>query len=101
MDVKKKLPLTITKAACEKIIEIRKHKGIEENYLLRLGVKSAGCGVASYVIGFDYKTEKDVQYTLPDFEVIIEKIQVLHLAGKTVDFDEVDGEKGFVFRDGN
>ena len=101
MDLQKKLPLTITDAAREKIVEIRRQKGIEEDYLLRLGVKSAGCGVASYVIGFDHKTEKDIQYSLPDFEVIIEKIQVLHLAGKTVDFDEVDGEKGFVFRDGN
>ena len=101
MEIKRKLPLAITHAAREKIIEIRKQKNIASDYYLRLGVKSAGCGVASYVIGFDHKTEKDVLYSLPDFDVIIEKTQVLHLAGKKVDFDEVDGEKGFVFRDSN
>ena len=36
-----------------------------------------------------------------DFGVIIEKIQVMYLAGKKVDYDEVDGEIGFVFRDPN
>jgi Fe-S cluster assembly iron-binding protein IscA len=33
--------------------------------------------------------------------VIIEKIQVMYLAGKKVDYDEVEGEIGFVFRDAN
>jgi Fe-S cluster assembly iron-binding protein IscA len=97
--IEEKLPFIISEAACQKIIEIRHQKGIASDYYLRLGVKSAGCGVMSYVIGFDHKTEKDVAYSLPDFDIIIEKIQVLHLAGKIVDFDEVEGEKGFVFRE--
>ena len=101
MDTIKKLPLTITDVAYQKIIEIRKKKGIDEQYCLRLGVKSAGCGIASFVIGFDHKTDKDELYALQDFNVIIEKMQVLHLAGKKVDFDEIDGEKGFVFRENN
>jgi len=92
------LPLTITDVAYEKIIEIRNEKGIDPKYYLRLGVKSAGCGIASFVIGFDHKTDKDVVYSIKDMEVIIEKVQVMHLAGKKVDFDKIDGEKGFVFR---
>ena len=99
MQQKKKLPLAITDSAYHKIMEIRSEKKIPEAYFLRLGVKSAGCGIASYVIGFDYPTEKDERYELADFSVIIEKIQVMYLAGKKVDFDEVDGEKGFIFRD--
>ena len=56
----KKLPLSIAENAISKILEIRKNKQITEDYHLRLGVKSAGCGVASYIIGFDHATEKDV-----------------------------------------
>ncbi len=97
MDTNKKLPLTITDVAYQKVIEIRKNKGIDPGYCLRLGVKSAGCGIASFVIGFDHKTDKDILYPLQDFDVVIEKIQVMHLAGKKIDFGEVDGEKGFVF----
>ena len=95
----KKLPLSIAENAISKILEIRKNKQITEDYHLRLGVKSAGCGVASYIIGFDHATEKDVIYELSEFSVIIEKIQVMHLAGKIIDYDEVDGETGFIFRE--
>jgi len=95
----KKLPLSISENAISKILEIRKNKQITEDYHLRLGVKSAGCGIASYIIGFDHVTEKDVIYELSEFSVIIEKIQVMHLAGKIIDYDEVDGETGFIFRE--
>ena len=95
----KKLPLTISENAISKILEIRKNKQIAQDYHLRLGVKSAGCGIASYIIGFDHANEKDVIYELGKFTVIIEKIQVMHLAGKTVDYGIVDGETGFIFRE--
>ena len=101
MEEKLKLPLTISDNAYQQILEIRKVKQIDAKYKLRLGVKSAGCGIASFVIGFDHASKKDKVYPLEDFDVIIEKIQVMYLAGKTVDFGEVDGEKGFVFRDAN
>jgi iron-sulfur cluster assembly accessory protein len=97
----KQLPLSITDLAYQKIIAIRREKKISGDYALRLGVKSAGCGIASYVLAFDHQTEKDERYELADFSVIIEKIQVMYLAGKKVDYDEVEGEIGFVFRDAN
>lgn len=96
---KKKLPLSISDKAYNKIIEVRNHKNISDDYCLRLGVKSAGCGVASYIIGFDHRTEKDEQFQLPDFRVVVEKLQLMYLAGKIVDFDLIDGQEGFVFRD--
>jgi iron-sulfur cluster assembly accessory protein len=95
----KKLPISISENAIFKILEIRTNKRITQDYHLRLGVKSAGCGIASYVIGFDHANEKDVIYKLNEFTVIIEKIQVMHLAGKTIDYGDVDGETGFIFRD--
>jgi iron-sulfur cluster assembly protein len=96
---KKILPLSFSDKAYNKILEIRNHKNISDDYYLRLGVKSAGCGVASYVIGFDHQSEKDEAFLLEDFRVIIEKLQLMYLAGKIVDFDVIDGKEGFVFRD--
>ena len=99
--VKKKLPITITALAQKKILEIRENKNIPNDYYLRLGVKSAGCGVASYVIGFDHCNEKDELFELNKLKVIIEKLQLMHLAGKTIDFGDADGETGFIFKDEN
>ncbi len=97
----KKMPIDISDPAYAKILEIRKEKGIPKHYLLRLGVKSAGCGVASYVIGFDLATEKDQIFSYREIDIIVEKMQLMYLAGKRVDYDVVDGQAGFVFRDGN
>lgn len=94
----KRLPITVSESARNKIFEIRSQKSIADDYCLRLGVKSAGCGVASYVIGFDYANDKDEVYYLDGLKVIIEKIQVMHLAGKEVDFGNSDGKVGFIFR---
>ncbi len=99
--MKKELPVTITDAAKKEIISIRKHKSIAEEYHLRLGVKSAGCGVASFMIGFDHANEKDEQYALDGLTVVIEKMQLMYLAGKAVDYGESDGKTGFIFRDSN
>ncbi len=52
--MKKKAPVSISASALEKISEIRAAKQIDDAYLLRVGVKPAGCGIASYVIGFDF-----------------------------------------------
>jgi iron-sulfur cluster assembly accessory protein len=97
--VKKKLPINITLAAYDKILEIRKNKKIDNSYLLRLGVKSAGCGIASYIIGFDHLDKKDEVFHLNDIRIIIEKVQLMHLAGKTVDYGESEGDIGFIFRE--
>ena len=98
-DVKNKLPVSISETAMNKILEIREQKQIAEDYYLRLGVKSAGCGIASYIVGFDHFHEKDEVFELDRLSIIIEKIQVMHLAGKIIDYGESDGETGFIFRD--
>ena len=97
--MKKKFPIRVTVAAHDKILEIRKNKKIDDSYHLRLGVKSAGCGIASYVIGFDHLDEKDEIFDLNDIRIIIEKIQLMYLAGKTVDYGESEGDIGFIFRE--
>jgi iron-sulfur cluster assembly protein len=95
--VKKKLPIVISDQAVSKIEEIRKNKKISEDYFLRIGVKPAGCGIGSYIIGFDHRTEKDEVFELSTIKIIVEKIQLMHLAGKSIDYGESAGEIGFIF----
>jgi len=95
----KKLPISISETAIDKINQIKMEKKIGKEYYLRLGVKSAGCGVGSYVIGFDHKNEKDELFEIDNLQIIIEKIQVMYLAGKIVDFGESEGRLGFIFRE--
>ena len=95
----KKLPISLSETAIAKILEIRESKQISSDYHLRIGVKSAGCGIASYIIGFDHANDKDVIYELDKFTVIIEKVQVMYLAGKKVDYGNAEGEIGFIFRE--
>ena len=95
--MKKKLPIVISEQAINKIQEIRSEKKIADDYLLRIGVKAAGCGIGSYIIGFDHYNEKDEIFELGPIRIVIEKIQLMHLAGKKVDYGESEGEKGFIF----
>jgi len=99
--MKKKLPVTITQTAFRKILEIKEKKRIDDAYFLRLGVKSSGCGIASYILGFDLVCEKDEVFEVDGIKIIMEKMQVIHLAGKSVDYGEVDGKSGFIFKDNN
>ena len=99
--MKKNLPITISTKATKQILSIKKQKQIADDYYLRLGVKSAGCGIASYIIGFDHANEKDEIYEMGEFNIIIEKIQVMYLAGKSIDYGEADGAIGFIFKEGN
>ena len=99
--MKKKIPVVITDKAIRKILEIRENKQIGSEYCLRLGVKSAGCGIASYIIGFDYANEKDEIFELNNLQIIIEKMQLMYLAGKSVDYGEANEETGFIFRENN
>ncbi len=80
-------------------MEIKASKQIADSYCLRLGVKSAGCGIASYVIGFDTANEKDELFEINGLNIIIEKIQLMYLAGKSVDYCNSNGEVGFIFRE--
>ena len=96
--MKKRPPLFITKKATEKILEIKRQKEIDDSYYLRLGIKPSGCGIASHIIGFDHPNDKDEQYEYEGIKIIIEKMHLMYLAGKSVDYGVFDGETGFVFR---
>ncbi len=94
------IPVQISKRAIQEIKQILEKKNIPDEYSLRLGVKGgAGCFGINYVLGFDKEREGDEQYKIDGVRVLIEKKQMMYLAGKRVSFYEGADAKGFVFED--
>lgn len=92
------LPVSFSDSAISEIEYILKEKNIPEGYALRIGVKGGGgCGGATFVLGFDQKTEHDKIYTVNDFQVIIDKRHFMFLIGTLVDFEEGQQARGFIF----
>jgi iron-sulfur cluster assembly protein len=92
------LPISFSENAISEIEYILKEKNIPEGYSLRIGVKGGGgCGGATFVLGFDQKTEHDKEYKVNDFTVIIDKRHFMFLIGTLVDFEEGQQARGFTF----
>lgn len=90
------LPIDISDRAIEEVKNILEHKGIPKDYGLRIATKGMGCGVG-FKLGFDKKKETDQEYLVDGIQVLIQKKEMLFLAGKKIEFyDETDG-RGFVF----
>lgn len=91
-----KIPVDISDEAIAEVKNILKHKGIPSGYGLRIATKGMGCGVG-FKLGFDQKKEMDEEYLIDGVQVLIQKNEILFLAGKKVEFyDESDG-RGFIF----
>ena len=90
------LPVDISERAIEEVKNILANKGIPKDYGLRIATKGMGCGVG-FKLGFDKKKETDEEYQVDGVQVLIQKKEMLFLAGKKIEFyDESDG-RGFVF----
>ncbi|MDX2189171.1 MAG: iron-sulfur cluster assembly accessory protein [Bacteroidota bacterium] len=91
------LPFTISDIACDEIKKMMQIKGIDASFSLRLGIKGSGCSGSGYLIGFDTKSGNDKQYDYNGIKIIIDKKQILYIAGVKIDFIEENNQRGFVF----
>ena len=90
------IPIDISERAIAEVKNILQNKGIPSDYGLRIATKGMGCGVG-FKLGFDKKKETDEEYFLEGVQVLIQKKEMLFLAGRKIEFyDESDG-RGFVF----
>ena len=90
------LPIDISDRAIKEVKNILENKGIPEDYGLRIATKGMGCGVG-FKLGFDKKKDTDEEYLVDGVQVLIQKKEMLFIAGKKIEFyDESDG-RGFVF----
>jgi iron-sulfur cluster assembly protein len=91
------LPVNITEKAMLEISNIFQTKGIPKSYGLRIGVRGGGCSGVSHYLGFDQKSPKDDHFIFKNINIYIEKKDMMHLIGITVDFIENEESRGFVF----
>lgn len=95
-------PVRITQKALTEIKAIINNKNIPANYGLRVRISGGGgCGGVSFVLGFDKKNESDLEYTIEDVIVYVDKKHAMYLLDKQVDFYEGPDARGFVFTDGD
>jgi iron-sulfur cluster assembly protein len=93
-------PVKISPAALSEIKKILESKNIPGHYGLRIGIKDAGTGTVSHILGFDEINESDSQFSAEGLTVYIRKTEVLPLAGYTLDYYNGPEARGFVFRKG-
>lgn len=68
---------------------------------LRLGVEGGGCAGLSYTLAFDNKTAEDLEYTVEDILVFMNKAQSMYLLGMEVDYKDGLNARGFTFSNPN
>lgn len=96
-------PVELTSAARQAVQSIMLKKNISADYGLRIFVvdKGVSCGATNYSLGFDKALESDLVYTAETIQVIVRKVEAVHLAGLTLDYVTEDGTSGFAFNRSN
>ena len=91
------IPIKITEQALKEALHIYEHKNIPQEYALRIGMKSGGCGAAGFFIGFDKPKEQDQVFSQGSMKVLIDKRHFMYSLGLELDFEDRADERGFVF----
>ena len=90
------LPIDISDRAIKEVKNILENKGIPKDYGLRIATKGMGCGVG-FKLGFDKKKDTDEEYLVDGVQVLIQKKEMLFIAGKKIEFYDESDCRGFVF----
>ena len=94
-------PVTLTEGAINELKRIISEPGFDNSQLLRLGVKGGGCSGMTYVLGFDKKTENDLEFEIEGISCIMNKSHELYLSGMQVDWVNGLNNRGFTFQNPN
>jgi iron-sulfur cluster assembly protein len=90
-------PISFSASAHKKIEELVKSLNVDEKHVLRVGIKGGGCAGFDFLLAFDEIGNKDNLYEIEGIKVAIEKAHVMHVLGMTIDYEESELNKGFVF----
>ena len=94
--------INVTDKAKDQILNLRKHKGHDETYNIRVSVESGGCSGLSYKLDFDNQSkEGDQVFEDKGVKILVDKKSLLYLLGTTLDFSDGLNGKGFVFNNPN
>ena len=101
METSVQAPVRFTATALKELKAIREQQNIPMEYGLRIGVKGGGCSGFSYILGFDEKKEKDQEFEIDGFKVLMEKAHGIYLLGMEIDWVEGLNNRGFSFNNPN
>lgn len=91
----------LTPLAAEKVLEIRKAEGIEEDMALRLRVVGGGCSGFAYDLYFDARTEMDRELNCHGVKMVVDQMSLMYLVGTEIDYVEGLAGAGFKFHNPN
>ena len=94
-------PISLTEGALKALKRIKELQNIPEGHGLRVGVKGGGCSGFSYILGFDVKKDKDDEFEISGFRVLMEKSHAIYLIGMEIDWVEGLENRGFSFNNPN
>jgi iron-sulfur cluster assembly protein len=101
METTMTLPVQFTLSASEEIKRLLSTPEHNSGNFLRVGVKGGGCSGMTYVLEFDEKQEKDVEYIADGFTFIMNKSHELYLMGMEIDWAGGLNSRGFTFKNPN
>ena len=94
-------PVTLTEGAIVEIKKLMTSDGFDFTQFLRIGVKGGGCSGMSYILGFDYKQENDMEFEIEGINCVMNKAHEMYLYGMQVDWQDGLNNRGFTFRNPN
>jgi iron-sulfur cluster assembly protein len=90
--------ITITDKAKNKLDELRKEEGKNENWFIRVGVEGGGCSGLSYKMEFtDQMKEGDQVFEEEKLKVVVDMKSYLYLHGTELHYSDGLNGKGFHF----
>lgn len=89
--------IEFTLAAKEAIAQYKETLQIPEGFALRVGIRQKNSQDKGLLIGFDEKGEKDRLAHIDGIDVIYHAGQIFFFAGMIIDYQDIDGRKGFKF----
>jgi iron-sulfur cluster assembly protein len=94
-------PVSFTPEALEEIKRLMNEPSFDESKILRVGVKGGGCSGMTYILGFDDKTDQDVQYEIDGAPFVINPSHEMYLTGMQINWADGLNSRGFTFDNPN
>lgn len=90
--------VTITDKAKERIHELRREEGKNDEHNIRVSVQGGGCSGLMYQLTFDdHVNDTDEIFEDKSVKILVDKKSLLYLLGTTLDFSDGLNGKGFQF----
>lgn len=95
------IPVTFTASAIQEVRRLMGAEHFNQEQKLRVGVRGGGCSGMTYILEFDDKQEKDIEFTWEGIPCIMNPSHEMYLAGMEVDWQDGLNNRGFTFKNPN